>query len=155
MNTSIESTYATLSLASLTTMIIMTITHHIYRFGFILPVIIPAVLGILIPFALLHWFKQRKNKSVLWIYASFTTIVFLAFGVEDGFSDHALKAFGLPHTGYLPGSQSQIVPTVYHLWSLQASHYFNEITGILQTIIGIFAMYYCYKFLKEEYKGLT
>jgi hypothetical protein len=149
------SKYEKLSLASLVITLVAVITHHIFRFGFITPVIIPAILGILLPFVLILWFRQRKNKIILWIYAGFTTVVFLLFSVEDGFLDHVLKAFRLPHTGYLPGSQAQIVATTYHLWSVQATSNFYEITGILQTIVGIFAMYYCYRFLREEFKNQT
>ncbi len=141
--------YMKASLLSLMVMTLMVIIHHVYRFGFILPVVVPAIFGLIMPCLLMYGLQRGKNKMLLWIHGGYTIFISLGFGLEDGFLDHVLKALGLPHTGYLPGSQDKVVQTFYHLWSPEAGNYFYETTGVLQTVIGILAIYYCYKFIRE------
>ncbi len=70
------------------------------------------------------------------------------FGFVDGFLDHVIKALGLQNTTFLPGSDADVIKTVYHLWSPEAGHLFYESTGILTFVVGLGAIYFSYRFLR-------
>ena len=61
-----------------------------------------------------------------------------------------LKALGFQNTTFLPGGDAEVVKTVFSLWSPEAGHFFYEWTGILTFIVGVFAMYYGYKFIQVQ-----
>jgi hypothetical protein len=83
-----------------------------------------------------------------WVYAVNAGLIFLYFGIIDAFMDHVLKAIGLQNTTFLPGSDADVIKTVYHLWSPETGHLFYESTGILTFAVGLGAIYFSYKFLR-------
>ena len=149
MNTLVEKKYSNVSLVSITLTAVITSIHHIYRLG--LGLLVPAVIGTLLPYVLMWWYKRTENKGVLWAYASLTALIFIWFGIIDGFLDHVMKALGFQNTTFLPGGEAEVVKTVFSLWSPAAGNVFYEWTGILTFIVGVFAVYYCYKFIQTEH----
>lgn len=149
MNTLVEKKYATLSLVSITLTAVITSIHHIYRLG--LGLLVPAVIVILLPYVLMWWYKRTEKTSILWAYGSLTALIFTWFGIIDGFLDHVMKALGLQNTTFLPGGEAEVVKTVFSLWSPAVGNIFYEWTGILTFIVGVVAVYYCYKFVQTEH----
>jgi len=144
----IGNNYARMSLLSITLTSIITSIHHIYRLGFGL--LVPTIIVTLLPYVLMRWFTHTGNKGVLWAYGLLTSLIFIWFGIIDGFLDHVMKALGFQNTTFLPGGDAEVVKTVFSLWSPEAGHFFYEWTGILTFIVGVFAMYYGYKFIQVQ-----
>jgi hypothetical protein len=144
----IETKYAHLSLISITLTATITSIHHIYRLG--LGLLVPTIIVTLLPYVLMRWFTHTGNKGALWAYGLLTSLIFVWFGIIDGFLDHVMKALGLQNTTFLPGGEAKIVKTVFSLWSPEAGNLFYEWTGILTFITGVFAVYYCYKFIQAQ-----
>ncbi len=127
-------------------MIAVTVVHHVYRLG--MEVLIPSAILLALPVLLMWWYRRRPSPAARWVYAVNTGLVFLYFGIIDGFLDHVLKALGLQNTTFLPGSDADVIKTVYHLWSPEAGHLFYESTGILTFVVGLGAIYFSYRFLR-------
>jgi len=136
-------------LSMIATMATMTVTivHHVFRLGF--EVLAPGVGLIAGLAAFLLWFHRTGNRIALWVYALLTGLVVVWFGIIDGFLDHVLKAVGLANTTFLPGGDAEVVPTVYSLWSPQASVFFYEGTGVLTFLASVFAAYFAYQLLRS------
>jgi hypothetical protein len=127
-------------------MIAVTVVHHVYRLG--MEVVIPSIILLAIPVLLMWWYGRKASTMARWLYTLNTALVFLYFGIIDGFLDHVLKALGLQNTTFLPGSDAEVIETVYHLWSPDAGHLFYESTGILTFIVGLGATFFSYSFLR-------
>ncbi|MBT2538908.1 hypothetical protein [Arthrobacter sp. ISL-69] len=127
-------------------MIAVTVVHHVYRLG--MEVLIASAILLVLPVLLMWWYRRRPSPATRWVYAVNAGLVFVYFGIIDGFLDHVLKALGLQNTTFLPGSDADIVKTVYHLWSPEAGHLFYESTGILTFVVGLGAIYFSYSFLR-------
>jgi hypothetical protein len=140
--------YARLSLISITLTATITSIHHIYRLG--LGLLVPAIIVTLLPYILIRWFMHTGNKGALWAYGLLTSLIVVWFGIIDGFLDHVMKALGFQNTTFLPGGEAKVVKTVFSLWSPEAGNFFYEWTGILTFIVGVFAVYYCYKFIQAQ-----
>ncbi|WP_458780542.1 hypothetical protein [Arthrobacter sp. D3-16] len=137
--------YGVQSFLAMEAMILLTGVHHVYRLG--LGQLVPA-LGLLIaPLLLALWYRRSGSRWPLWIYSLQVALVFFYFGVVDGFADHVLKELGLPNLTFLPGSDQEVVETVYHLWSPAAGHAFYEWTGILTFAAGVAAVYFTSKMM--------
>jgi len=127
-------------------MIAVTVVHHFYRLG--MEVLIPSAVLLALPVLLMWWYRRRPSRAARWVYTVNAVLVFLYFGILDGFLDHVLKALGSENTTFLPGSDADVVETVYHLWSPEAGHLFYESTGILTFVVGLGAVYFSYRFLR-------
>jgi hypothetical protein len=141
--------YARLSLISISLTSIITSIHHIYRLG--LGLLVPTIIVSLLPYVLMRWFTHTGQKGALWTYGLLTSLIFLWFGIIDGFLDHVMKALGFQNTTFLPGGDAEVVKTVFSLWSPEAGNFFYEWTGILTFIVGVFAVYYGYKFIHGQH----
>jgi hypothetical protein len=137
-----------LPLISLTTAAAVAAVHHVYRLG--PEVLVPALIITMLPYLLLRHYRFSGNRLALWSYAGLTSLIFLWFGVVDGFLDHVLKALGLQHTTLLPGGEATVVKTALSLWSPGAGNVFYESTGVLEFAVSIIAMYYAYRLLRAE-----
>ncbi|HXD11276.1 MAG TPA: hypothetical protein VN653_14515, partial [Anaerolineales bacterium] len=84
-------------------------------------------------------------------YSLFSTLMFLWFGVIDGFLDHVFKAIGLQNTTFLPGGEAEVVQTALALWSPAAGNIFYESTGVLTFVVGVFAMGYLIKMIRTKH----
>jgi hypothetical protein len=140
--------YAMLSLISITLTSIVTAVHHIYRLG--LNVLLPAAIIILLPYVLMRWFQHSRNKATLSAYGLLNALIVVWFGLIDGFLDHVLKALGFQNLTFLPGSEAEVVQTVFSLWSVAAGNVFCEGSGILTFIVSLFAVYYGYRFIQAQ-----
>lgn len=118
-----------LSLFSLLGTIAATGVHHVFRMGPML--IIPSLIALLLPIALLMLWRRSGRGALLVAYAVFAALIVFWFGVLDGFLDHAIKAMGLENLTFLPGSDAPVVATYYALWSQEATTFFYEATGVL------------------------
>src|SRR5215208_286054 len=99
-------TLAKLSLLSITLTVVITAIHHVYRLG---PgPLVPVAIALVLLFAAIRWFDATGNKWALAGYGTLSGLIFLWFGVIDGFLDHVLKAVGLGNLTFLPGSEEEI-----------------------------------------------
>lgn len=133
----------------ITTMLVLTSVHHVFRLGYGL--ILPAILMTLLPYALMRWYASTKNTAIMKTYSLYSALTFTWFGFIDGFMDHVLKAIGLQNTTFLPGGDAEVVKTALSLWSPRASNIFYEGTGILTAITGIIAMLYLARMIQVKY----
>ena len=136
------------ALISLTAAAAVASIHHVFRLG--PEVLVPAVIITLLPYLLLRWYRSSRTRLALGSYAALTALVFIWFGIVDGFLDHVLKALGLQHTTLLPGGEAPVVPTVYSLWSPEAGNLFYEGTGVLEFVLSAIALYYCHRLLRSR-----
>jgi hypothetical protein len=148
MNHAIATKYGKASLIAITLTAIATSVHHIFRLGW--EALIPFVIIILLPYLLMRWFTRTANKVAYWGYVLVNTIIFLFFGVVDGFFDHVMKAIGLPNTTFLPGGQAQVVKTALSLWSPEAGNFLYEGTGILTFILSVVAIYFVVRWIQAQ-----
>ena len=137
-----------LALISLTAAAAAASVHHVFRLG--PEVLVPAVIITVLPYLLLRRYRSSGSRPLLWSYAGLTAVIFVWFGFVDGFLDHVLKALGLQHTTLLPGGEATVVPTVYSLWSPEASNLFYEGTGILEFVLSALAVYHGYRLLRSQ-----
>ena len=137
-----------LPLISLTTAAAVAAVHHVYRLG--PEVLVPAVIITVLPYLILRHYRSSGSRLALWSYAGLTSLIFLWFGIIDGFLDHVLKALGLQHTTLLPGGEAPVVRTAFSLWSPDAGNLFYEGTGVLEFVVSIIAMYYAYRLLRTS-----
>ena len=138
---------AHLSLASLLLTILATGVHHVFRLGpgLILPAIVAAVLAA----ALYGLYQRTARRGFLAAYAAFAGLIVLWFGFLDGFLDHVVKATGLDNLTFLPGSDAQIIATVYSLWSQEATTAFYEGTGMLSAALALPTLVFTALYLAE------
>jgi hypothetical protein len=149
MKASSSQTLTRLSVLSITATTVATSVHHFYRLGF--EVLLPALVVIALPLVLMWWLRSSGSRVALWSYAVVNGLVFFWFGFIDGFLDHVLKALGLQNTTFLPGSEAEVVQTVFSLWSPQAGHVFYEGTGVLTAVAGFVAVYFCYRLVRHSH----
>lgn len=122
-----------LSLFSLLDTIAATGVHHVLRLGPML--IMPSVIALLLPIALMLLWRRTGRGTLLVGYAVFAAMIVLWFGVLDGFLDHVLKGVGLDNLTFLPGSEAPLVATYYALWSQDATTFAYEATGALTAVL--------------------
>jgi hypothetical protein len=138
--------YAVKSLIFATSAGLLTTIHHVYRLGLgLLPVFF--ILTLALPVGLLWLFRRNSSRWVLGAYGLLNFLIFLWFGFFDGFLDHVFKLLGLNNITFLAGSDAEIVETVFHLWSVEAGHWFYELTGALTFIVSLLALYYTVRFI--------
>jgi len=137
-----------LPLISLTAAAAVASVHHVYRLG--PEVLVPAVIITALPYLLLRHYRSSGSRLALWSYAGLAALIFLWFGLIDGFLDHVLKALGLQHTTLLPGGKATVVPTALPLWSPEAGNLFYEGTGILEFALSVIAIYHGYRLLRAS-----
>jgi hypothetical protein len=137
-----------LSLASLMATLVATGVHHVFRLGpeLIFPVLIALALG----GALWHLYRRTDSKGFLIAYAVFAALVVFWFGFLDGFLDHVVKAVGLDNITLLPGSDAEVVSTVFKLWSQEATSAFYEWTGIISAAFALPTLLFTTAFLAER-----
>lgn len=124
-----------LSLATLLATLVMTGIHHVFRLGPAL--IVPAVIGIILPIVLLAIYRRTASRAVLAAYGVYTGLIVFWFGFLDGFLDHAVKAAGLDNITFLPGSDAEVIAMVYSLWSEAATSAFYEWTGVASAVLAL------------------
>lgn len=139
---------ATLALVSLELTIFATAVHHIFRLG--LELVPVSLIALALPLGLMAAYRHWKALGWAWAYTIYAGLIFLWFGFFDGFLDHVFKALGLDNVTFLPGSDAQVVATVFHLWSPEASNVFYEGTGVLTTLFGVVAVVLAVRFLLAE-----
>ena len=138
-----------LSLISLTAAAAVASVHHVYRLG--PEVLVPAVIITVLPYLLLRHYRSSGNRLAAGSYAGLAALIFLWFGLIDGFLDHVLKALGLQHTTtLLPGGDATVVPTAFSLWSPEAGNLFYEATGVLEFALSVIAIYHCYRLFRPS-----
>jgi hypothetical protein len=123
------------SLAALVATLATTGVHHIFRLGWGLAV--PTLIAIVLAVVLWALYARTRRLALLAAYGVFTALVVFWFGFLDGFLDHAVKAAGLDNITFLPGSEAEVVATVMHLWSQEASTAFYEGTGVLSALLAL------------------
>lgn len=149
MNKILESKEARLSWVWITTMMVITSIHHVFRLGYEL-VPLTIVLTVL-PYILMRWYASTRNTAVMKTYSVYNTLMFIWFGFIDGFMDHVVKAIGLQNTTFLPGGEAEVVQTALSLWSPQAGDFFYEGTGVLAAIAGFIAIYYLVRMIQVKH----
>lgn len=149
MNKIFESKEARLSWVWITTMMVITSIHHVFRLGYEL-VPLTIVLTVL-PYILMRWYASTRNTAVMKTYSVYNTLMFIWFGFIDGFMDHVVKAIGLQNTTFLPGGEAEVVQTALSLWSPQAGDFFYEGTGVLAAIAGFIAIYYLVRMIQVKH----
>ena len=137
-----------LSLISLTAAAAVASVHHVYRLG--PEVLLPAVIITVLPYPLLRHYRSSGSRLAAGSYAGLAALIFVWFGLIDGFLDHVLKALGLQHTTLLPGGDAAVVPTAFSLWSPEAGNLFYEATGVLEFALSVIAIYHCYRLLRPS-----
>ena len=141
--------YAIRSLISITIAGILITVHHVYRLGW---EVLPAFSMItILPTVLLYGFRKTENKLLLGVYGLVNVLIFIAFGFFDGFLDHVFKLIGLSPITFLAGSDAEVVETVFQLWSVQAGHWFYELTGVFSSIASFIALFYTVKFIMARW----
>ena len=133
----------------ITTMMVLTSIHHIFRLGYGLA--LPAVVLTVLPFVLMRWYASTKNTAIMKTYSAFSALMFIWFGFIDGFMDHVLKAIGIQNTTFLPGGEAEVVQTALSLWSPQAGNNFYEGTGVLAALSGFIAMFYLVRMIQVKH----
>jgi hypothetical protein len=118
-------TYSVLNLAFIT-------IHHVFRLGN--PFLLWGAIALLLTVQLFFWSRARPLGAGLG-FASLQ-LAALSISLFDGVLDHVLKALGLAHLGLLPGSQEEIVPTLFQLADDVWTQGFYEQTGILEGVFG-------------------
>lgn len=128
----------TLSVASLVATLVATGVHHVFRLGaeLVIPVLIAIALAMVLPL----FYRRTSQRAWLYAYAVYAGLVVFWFGFLDGFLDHVVKAAGLDNITFLPGSEAEVVATVFQLWSVEASSAFYEGTGILSAALALLAL---------------
>ena len=144
-----ENKFARLALVSITLMMVVTSVHHVFRLGF--GFLVPAMILTALPYALIRWYANSKNETILKSYSLFSALMFIWFGFIDGFMDHVFKAVGLQNTTFLPGGEAEVVKTVISLWSPEAGNIFYEGTGALTFIVGTIAMGYLIRMIQVQH----
>ena len=144
-----ESRQAKGSYIWITTMMVLTSIHHIFRlgYGFALHAIVLTIL----PFVLMRWYASTKNTAIMKTYSAYSALMFIWFGFIDGFMDHVVKALGFQNTTFLPGGEAEVVQTALSLWSPEAGNFFYEGTGVLASLAGFVAMVYLVRMIQVKH----
>jgi hypothetical protein len=116
----------------------VTSAHHIYRLG--PQMVMPAVAMLVLLSVLMLVYNRSGRTTALWAYTAVNALIFVWFGLIDGFLDHVLKALGLENVTILPGGDAEVVETAFSLWSPAAGNLFYELTGILTFGLGVVAL---------------
>lgn len=133
---------AGLSLAGISTTVILASITHAYEFGFRAFIAGFIVIALLCGMNVL--FRRTRSKFFLVFYGLLNAWVIIGFGLINGFWNHAVKVFlNLLHNGYLPPFLAKLFMTP------QIGSFFLESVGILTFVMSIFAAYYGYRFIKE------
>lgn len=138
MPSHVSSRLPLLTLVSSVATVALTAAHHIFRLG--LEMAVPAVIMVLVLAGSMWAFVRTRRRSALWVYTAANVLIFVWFGLVDGFLDHVLKAVGLANVTVLAGSEAEVVETVYSLWSPAAGNLFYELTGVLTFVVGAVAV---------------
>lgn len=136
------------SLVSLTVTSMFTAIHHLYRFG--ADFVIPALIIVLLPIALLYWFSRTQNYLALWAYGLLAASIIVGLGFIDGGLDHTLRAMNeilLMPLGLSVVADFRVLPP-----SELVGDWFYEGTGILSFIASLFATYGSYSFILARFR---
>ena len=139
---------ARLSLGTLLLTLIATGVHHIFRLG--PELILPTLIAMTLAAALWSLYQRTERRGFLFAYSVFTARIVFWFGFLDGFLDHVVKAAGLDNITFLPGSDEEIVATVYQLWSQEATTAFYEGTGVVSAIFALLTLIFTTAYLTEK-----
>ena len=139
---------ARLSLATLLLTLVATGVHHIFRLG--PELILPMLIALTLATALWILYQRTEQRVFLLAYAVFTALIVFWFGFLDGFLDHVVKAAGLDNITFLPGSDEEIVATVYQLWSQETTSAFYEGTGVLSAFFALLTLVFTTAYLTEK-----
>lgn len=120
---------------TLTATLVATGVHHIFRLG--PELILPTLIGSTLPLVLLSLYDRFQRRWLAYVYSAYAALTVFWFGFLDGFLDHVLKAVGLENTTFLPGSDAEVVATVFSLWSQGATTVFYEGTGVLSAMLAV------------------
>ncbi|MDB5561614.1 MAG: hypothetical protein JWN11_1032 [Hyphomicrobiales bacterium] len=124
-----------LSLATLLATLAVTGVHHVFRLG--PELIVPVAVGVVLPIVLLAVYRRTGRRAALIAYAVYAGLIVFWFGFLDGFLDHTVKAVGLDNITFLPGSNAEVIATVYSLWSEVATTRFYEWTGVASAALAL------------------
>ena len=139
-----------LSHASLTLTLAATGIHHIFRLGTeLIPVTLAAMA---VPWLLLFAYDRFRHWAALVAYAAYAALIVFWFGIVDGFMDHVLKVLGMENLTLLPGSEAEVVATVYALWSPAATYWFYEGSGVVSFLLSLAAAGYTVMFLAAAFR---
>ena len=133
------------TLVSTTVTTIAVAAHHIFRLG--PDVIIPGLILVTLPVALLLVARARRSRVAAAIFGALVALIFVGFGVVDGVLDHLLKAIGLENLTILPGGEAEVVATYYSLGSTGASSAFYEATGLVEAVASVMMLGFTVAFL--------
>ena len=136
------------SLSALLATIAATGVHHVFRLGPL--VIVPALIGFVLPVVLWTLYRRTARHSLFAAYAVYSGLIVFWFGFLDGFLDHAMKAMGLENTTFLPGSEASVIATAYTLWSQAATTAFYEGTGLLSAILAFLTLFATAAYAQRE-----
>lgn len=131
-------TYARLSLISTLIISFLTTVHHYYRLGFSTLILSSILIGL--PIALLLWFRKYKTPLPLIGYGLVSGWISISFGLIDGMWDSTLKLF--------LGNFLLVENGQYFSWNPVGDFLF-EATGVLASVVSIFALYYLYRFFRS------
>lgn len=126
----------------------MTGVHHVFRLG--LELMLPVLIGTALPWVLLALYDRFRGRWLAYVYGIYAALAVFWFGFLDGFLDHVLKAVGLENTTFLPGSDAEVVATVFALWSQEATTIFYEGTGVLSAVLAVPAAVATFIFVAGE-----
>jgi len=152
VNSSIASSYAKLSVISITVTAIITSVHHVYREG---PgFIVPAVLIVLLPYILMRWFGGSGGNIALGVYGLLNALIIVGLGIVDGFFDHVVNAVITLYAA----SNGEAVDRLDRAFRVLtqtplAGDPLYEITGILTFLASMFAAYYLYRFMRATFSA--
>ena len=147
MNMSVTSTYAKLSVISITVTAIITAVHHIYREGWVL--LIPGALVVLLPLVLMRWFRASGSNLALSAYGVLNALIIVGLGIVDGFLDHVLNAFIV----LFAATRGEAVDRLDRAFRVLpqtplVGDMLYELTGILTFVASMIAAYYWYRFMR-------
>ena len=147
MNMSVTTTYAKLSVISITVTAIITAVHHIYREGWVL--LIPGALVVLLPLVLVRWFSASGSNIALSAYGVLNALIIVGLGIVDGFLDHVLNAFIV----LFAATRGEAVDRLDRAFRVLpqtplVGDMLYELTGILTFVASMIAAYYWYRFMR-------
>ncbi len=147
MNMSVATTYAKLSVISITVTAIITSVHHIYREGWGL--LIPAALIVVLPFVLMRWFGASGSNIALSAYGLLNALIIVGLGIVDGFLDHVVNAVITLYAA-TSGEAVDRLDRAFRVLPQTplVGDVLYELTGILTFIASMIAAYYWYRFMR-------
>lgn len=150
MKMSVTSTYAKLSVITITVTAIITSVHHIYREGWML--LIPAALIVLLPYVLMRWFGASGSNFALSAYGLLNALIIVGLGIVDGFLDHVVNAFITLYSA-TSGEAADRLDRAFRVLPQTplVGDALYELTGILTFIGSMIAAYYWYRFMRATH----